>query len=369
MPEESGMSPDLDADSKINDGNDESRRFLFKMQILAAIGCSLILVYSLRYYATFQCLRIFAVGMLVAGAALLSGFLLGFIFAFPRVGSKTAATPPEGTQTSSSPMRNGNLVEISDWLTKIIVGVSLVELHSIRDRLGELSYYLAPGLQPAACGGEGTTPCTEPYLSSQAACLAIIIFFFTLGFLLGYVWTMIFFQGDLEGKLKDAERQKEDAERQKEDAEQQREEERHLKQTVNICRAVEELIHTDKLIGAMEAIDKALATDPQNGLFVMTKARVLKRQALQPEQNDREYLLKQAIVWIDQAIALLPGKGEPIYNKACYQTLLDPVGLKSEILSNLEAAFHLNPDLRQSAQADADLEPLKDDSYFVRLTS
>jgi hypothetical protein len=34
----------------------------------------------------------------------------------------------------------------------------------------------------------------EPFISSQAAGLAILIFFSTLGFLLGYVWTMIYFR-------------------------------------------------------------------------------------------------------------------------------------------------------------------------------
>ncbi len=98
--------------------------------------------------------------MLVAGAALLSGFLLGFIFAIPRADDKRSKTAPvapgdaierDSSAQSAPVLRNGNLVEISDWLTKIILGVGLVELHSITDRLGKLSYYLAPGLQPAQC--------------------------------------------------------------------------------------------------------------------------------------------------------------------------------------------------------------------------
>jgi hypothetical protein len=119
----------------------------------------------------------------------------------------------------------------------------------------------------------------------------------------------------------------------------------------------------------MASVDEALRNDPQNPLFVMTKARILKRQAQQPGQSNRDGLLKQAIVITDQAIALLPEKGEPIFNKACYQALLDPKGLKGNILDNLKSAFRLNPGLRQNAKDDEDLAALKQDTDFIMLIS
>ncbi|MGD0548544.1 MAG: hypothetical protein ABR991_12045, partial [Terracidiphilus sp.] len=336
------------------DGDDESRKFLVEMKIVAAIGCLLIFLYSLCFWASGQLLRILGVGMLVAGAALLSGFLLGFVFAIPRVGDKkwgTATVEPEDTQTPDSGaqhgsvLRNGNLVEISDWLTKIILGVGLVELHSIPGELGRISSDLAPGLQPS--------PCAEPLIGGQAAGLAILIFYFTLGFLLGYVWTGIFFQGDLERKLKDAE--------------QQTEAERRQKRIANRIQWIETCINEKQFDRALTSIDEALKNDPQNALFVMTKARILKREASQPGQSDRDKLLKEALAFADRAIALLPDKGEPIYNKACYQALLDPAGLKSSVLENLKAAFRLNPGLRQNAKDDEDLASLKQDADFVKL--
>jgi len=316
----------------------------------------------LRFWASGQLLRIFGVGMLVAGAALLSGFLLGFVFAIPRVGDKkgqTTAVGPEDAQApasgalSSSVLRNGNLVEISDWLTKIILGVGLVELHSIADRLGKLSYSLAPGLLPAPCAGGAS--CAESLASGQAAGLAILIFYFTLGFLQGYVWTGIFFQGDLEGKLKDAEEQKEV--------------ERRQGQTANSMISAEASVSKNRLDEALATIDKAIANDPQNGFALMTKARILKRQAFQPGQSasNRERLLKQALSYTDQAIVRLPDKSEPIYNKACYLALLDPNDLKDDVLENLESAFRLNPALRKIAEDDDDLASLKQDADFVKL--
>jgi hypothetical protein len=326
-----------------------SSLFLIVMGILALIGCIPIGLYSGHFWS---------VGMLVAGAALLSGFLLGFIFAIPRVDGPKRDPGASQLEDQETP-RNGNLVEISDWLTKIIVGVGLVELHSISGELGKLARYLAPGLQPVPCVGGAS--CAESLASAQAVGLAILTFYFALGFLLGYVWTMIFFQSDLERKLKDAEEQKENERRQKES-------ERRQKKDANRIRWVETLISDNQLDKAMASIDEALKNEPQNVLFVMTKARILKRQAIQPGQPDRDKLLKQALAYADQAIALLPEKGEPFYNRACYQALLDPNGLKSEVLKNLESAFRLNPGLRQVAQEDDDLAKLRKDAEFVKLT-
>ena len=41
---------------------------------------------------------------------------------------------------------NTNLEQISDWLTKILVGVGLVQLGAIIDSLGDLADFLGPAL-------------------------------------------------------------------------------------------------------------------------------------------------------------------------------------------------------------------------------
>lgn len=339
------------------DGNDESRDFLYQMKIVAAIGCFLIFLFSLRCGFSLAVFPVLGVGLLIAGAALLSGFLLGFIFTIPRVGGsrgKDTTAPAKGSSASSSSTQydsapsNDNLVEISDWLTKIILGVGLVELKSIAGNLGNLSYFLAVGLRPI------NVSILEPILVGQTAGLAILIFYFTLGFLLGSVWTMIYFQRDLKGKLKDAE--------------QQTEAERRQKRIANRIQWIETCLNEKQFDKAMASIDEALKSDPLNGLFVMTKARILKRKATQPGQSDRNKLLNEALACADQAIALLPETGEPLYNKACYQALLDPAALKISILENLKGAFRLNPGLRQNAKDDEDLASLKHDADFVKLT-
>ncbi len=89
--------------------------------------------------------------LLVAAAAMAVGGLLGFLFGVPKVlseggGTDTAAepgAPPAVQGTVTNAVRGGvtantNLEQISDWLTKILVGVGLVQLGRAPDAFGRL---------------------------------------------------------------------------------------------------------------------------------------------------------------------------------------------------------------------------------------
>jgi hypothetical protein len=331
-------------------------RLLFRLQILSAVGCSLIILYGLRFWFSGDLLRIVGIGLLIAGASLMAGFLLGFVFGIPRDGSEmsatTSAADPRGStgeaaQGRSNHVRpNSNLIEISDWLTKIIVGVGLVELKSIPSKLGTLSYYLGLGLRPAEC--TGPTRCTNYIIGGQAAGLAIFIFYVSMGFLWGYVWTRLYFTRDLEEQLESLRRENEN---------------------LDIILGVESLVKEGRLDEAMRYIDKVLENSPRDGRAVLTKGRILKRQADESNLSDTEKkkLLSQAVEFASRAIELLPGKGEPMYNKACYQALLGVD--KKEVLANLKSAFTLNPRLRKTAAEDGDLTSLQQDDDFKRLIS
>src|SRR5216684_1230684 len=73
-----------------------------------------------------------AIGLLIAGAALAAGVLIGFLFGIPRTQQKEGqkSDPTIGSQPGVADGYgvNTNLEQISDWLTKIIVGVGLVQL-------------------------------------------------------------------------------------------------------------------------------------------------------------------------------------------------------------------------------------------------
>src|SRR5688500_8942789 len=145
--------------------------------------------------------QVFAVGVLVAGAALAVGVLVGFLFGIPRTLAAAPATTieardgttstapgaigssaaPSGTAPESRPSglpgyaANSNLDEVSDWLTKILIGVGLTQVSGLGDDIRRL----AGGIASAFAG--------EPGPFAITAC----VYFGTIGFLWGYLWTRI----------------------------------------------------------------------------------------------------------------------------------------------------------------------------------
>jgi hypothetical protein len=136
------------------------------------------------------------IGLLASLASWISGALIGFLFGVPRSfaappvsrlaapapGPKTPAGPetPAANLVVSHPLfeANTNLTQISDWLTKTIVGVGLVNwnmgLKWFEDTAAALGNGLGLGTGGSAVGG------------------SIIVFFGVNGFLCGYSMTQLF---------------------------------------------------------------------------------------------------------------------------------------------------------------------------------
>jgi hypothetical protein len=110
-------------------------------------------------------------GLVTAGAALLAGVLLGFLFGLPRVAVGA------GKATDGRLETNSNLDEVSDWLTKILVGLGLVQLGRISHAVGTIGHELAPGF--------GGTP------GAKAFAVGLLIYSAIDGFLIGYIWTRV----------------------------------------------------------------------------------------------------------------------------------------------------------------------------------
>lgn len=118
-----------------------------------------------------------------------AGFVLGFLFGIPKViqGNNAAATAQQAASTNLSPqsdepyqMRvNTNLEEISDWLTKLIVGATLTQLVKIPGYVTTAAHFMAQGT------GESGAPFAA----------AILIYFTSVGFLTGYILTRMFLSG------------------------------------------------------------------------------------------------------------------------------------------------------------------------------
>jgi membrane protein YqaA with SNARE-associated domain len=73
-------------------------------------------------------LIVLGAGLFLAGAATVTGSLVGFMFGVPRYrrADREAQAADQGTTAP-----NTNLEQISDWLTKIIVGVGLTQIPQI----------------------------------------------------------------------------------------------------------------------------------------------------------------------------------------------------------------------------------------------
>jgi len=153
---------------------------------VALAGLGLILVFS---YHTSSPLSVFSVACMFATASILAGGLFGFLFGIPRTlqqqrdGEEIGTGKPsvEGEPQTYAP--NTNLEQISDWLTKILVGAGLIQLGKLRELLRDSATSLAPGFG----GGE----------SGRVFSLATVLSYVFLGFLISYLWTRLYFAGAL----------------------------------------------------------------------------------------------------------------------------------------------------------------------------
>ena len=125
---------------------------------------------------------------MIGVSAFAVGGLVGFVFGIPRSLQEPLATPstpaPDpaepGAEVASQRARyagNTSLEQISDWLTKILVGVGLTQLANIPSALSSLGETFAPAL-----GGFAASPVVGPLE---------VVFFGTGGFFLGYLWTRL----------------------------------------------------------------------------------------------------------------------------------------------------------------------------------
>ena len=160
---------------------------------LIAVSGGLAFIYK-RLDVPFTAL-LWAVGLLAVG------FLIGFLFGIPKVlqgdvpvapvqpnpapGQPAAPTNPNAPGgASAAALRsqyqvNTNLEQISDWLTKIIVGVGLINLKEVPVLVQRLSNYMSP-----AMGTDATT------LGA-----AVFLYFSVIGFLGGYIITRLWLAG------------------------------------------------------------------------------------------------------------------------------------------------------------------------------
>lgn len=185
------------SDSRINK---PIERVIKVISVCILVGSLSSAFYASQAKSPTDFLSVTAVALAVSGAALLAGSLLGFLFGIPKRLQHNSVNPSNQQSDSAdqdiseniSYQQNTNLEEISDWLTKILVGVGLTELSRLPEFLRTYANFTATGL--------GDSP------TSRVFAVALLIYFMICGFLLTYLWTRrylarAFQEGDLDSRF------------------------------------------------------------------------------------------------------------------------------------------------------------------------
>jgi hypothetical protein len=134
---------------------------------IASFGLSLFLIGLL--ITMFWSLHYWVISVLCSSACMALGWLTGFLFGVPRVGASDAASADINT----------NLEQISDWLTKILVGVGLTQLGKLPHALAGVANHISKEY-----GKYG----------NDVFSASMVLYFSTLGFLTGYLLTRLVLQ-------------------------------------------------------------------------------------------------------------------------------------------------------------------------------
>ncbi|HEY6626380.1 MAG TPA: hypothetical protein VIZ21_05450, partial [Ignavibacteriaceae bacterium] len=235
---------------------------IFYITFLLAMGVLIICLYSIAL-GTEKFLSVLSISAIIALTSTIVGAFIGFIFGIPR-------TP--ASKDSENIAANTNLEEISDWITKIIVGVSLVQLNQISGGIVAMGNTLAHGM--------GDHP------SSFVFSVSTMIFYFVGGFFLGYLWSRIYLPKILLTSMEEGYRRK------------MKEKENELIETKTLLK--DQNIQTD-IRKEVESI--LLQSDPKN--YKDFKSENFSKSNLQPlidniiknfEKKDAESLFGQIII-------------------------------------------------------------------------
>jgi hypothetical protein len=155
------------------DGNDILRRIINTV----FLGLFATLIFAISYFRK-GAIGIATTGLMTAGAAFLIGSVIGFLFGIPRTlqdNPDNQADKGKLDRRANDYQPNTNLEQISDWLTKILVGVGLTQINQIRENFSNIVHFVKSDL-----GNNSTFAAT------------IIIYFLLCGFMLGYLWSRLY---------------------------------------------------------------------------------------------------------------------------------------------------------------------------------
>lgn len=124
--------------------------------------------------------RVLFTELLVAAGALGVGSMVGFLFGMPRAPNASADDDLSGSEGPVRYRPSNNLEQVSDWLTKLLIGVGLVEVKQLGGVLNRIGVAVDQSLSGAV---NGTNVITQ----------IVIVIFVLLGFICSFLWTRIYY--------------------------------------------------------------------------------------------------------------------------------------------------------------------------------
>ena len=103
-----------------------------------------------------------------------------------RIPVRRSQSQPDNSNSQSRLVTNTNIEQVSDWLTKILVGVGLINFKEISGFIDRLSDLLAASLK------------TQGAPAGKAMALSLIVYFFVVGLIQGYLLTRLFLSKQFE---------------------------------------------------------------------------------------------------------------------------------------------------------------------------
>lgn len=301
---------------------------------LFGIGCQFL--FAASHGSISGGLQTFSHSVMVSLAASAAGAFLGFLFGVPRHPDNSG-----GNQKNETTIRaNNNFQEISDWLTKILVGIGLVELKPIASGFGQLVSLASETLR-----------FPDVYVAS------IVITYTVFGFVLAYIWTVRDYA---------------------------REESEYLEQVYRISnqalaeRAESALDNPNSSISDKkfwsDRLLKAVEERPLDKRIALVKSRY---------DSDFHFQLEEAIKTIKRYIAFKEQAGqrdaeyaEGLYYLACYkcreiedQDARPDNPRVREVIENLRTATNIRKELNHWKNNDTDLQKLRKIPAFHELGS
>ncbi len=152
--------------------------FVISLMFLGGVFC--IVKFGCTVKDENQSIQVITITLMIALSSHVIGWLIGFLFGIPRTVNDVSEN--KNSHNEIKYRINTNLESISDWLTKIIIGVGISQFNNIKNYLMDISNYFSMSMKINNLNPLITT---------------VIIYFSIIGFFSGYFSTRLILSGAL----------------------------------------------------------------------------------------------------------------------------------------------------------------------------